>query len=269
MSHLAVDTLPPVVTYACRLKGITPLNTDTYQVELQSPADTVLTYHPGQHLQLELDMNDDGQRSALLYSIANGCNPEQPRRLQLFIQNTSERSDKVLKHLYHLQTNDHTLQVTLPMGQAFLQTDLNLPHLLIAAGSGISKIKCLMEAILRHRPDADVKTYWSNKQANDFYLLEQFQYWVKQHKNLSFTSILESPHPEFPGRSGYIYQIIQDDLKDLHSTQAYLCGSPRMVYGTLDKLKAHGLKEEHCYSDAFHYAPRQQKIASQPNKTKH
>ena len=34
------------------------------------------------------------------------------------------------------------------MGKAYLQTDVNLPHLLVAAGSGIAKIKTLTEAIL-------------------------------------------------------------------------------------------------------------------------
>lgn len=252
----------PIVSYPCQVLEITSLSANTFQVDLASPAGTTLEYHAGQHLQLELDINDDGQPQTLFYSIANGFNPDQPRHLQLFIQNNSELADRILRCLSKLRDHNTAVKVTLPMGKAFLQTDLRLPHLLIAAGSGIAKIKCLTEEILRQRPDANVNIYWSNKHIDDFYLIEQFQAWVKQHKNLNFTPILESPAPEWHGRSGYIYKVIEEDFNDLSNDQIYLCGSPQMVYGTMDKLNAIGLKEENCYSDVFEYAPKEDKVTS-------
>lgn len=250
------STSPPIVAHTCQVMDVTPLATDTFQVELQSAVGTTLDYHAGQYLKLELDLNNDGKPQALFYSIANSFDPTCPRRLQLFIQNGSELADRILKHLFELNENHAEVRVTLPMGRAFLQTDLGLAHLLIGAGSGISKIKCLTEEILRQQPDADVKVYWSNKKVDDFYLLDQFQVWVNQYENLQFTPILECTNADWPGRSGYIYEVIAEDFTGLDSTQSYLCGSPQMVYGTIDKLKAAGLKEENCYSDVFEYAPR-------------
>ena len=92
-------------------------------------------------------------------------------------------------------------------------------------------------------------------------LLDEFQDWVDRNKNLNFTPILESADADWPGRSGYIYEVIEEDFEDLDGAQVYLCGSPQMVYGTIDKLKSSGLKEEDCYSDVFEFAPRDQKIA--------
>ncbi|GJL73707.1 MAG: hypothetical protein NMNS01_29060 [Nitrosomonas sp.] len=261
MNKIATPSARPVVAYACQVMNVVPLTTDTLQVELQSPADTALDYQAGQYLQLELDLNSDGQLQSLFYSIANGFNPEQPRRLLLFIQNSSELADKVLKHLSELSEYNAQVKVTLPMGRAFLQTNPGLTHLLIAAGSGISKIKCITEEMLRQQPDADVKIYWSNKNIDDFYLLDEFQDWADRYKNLNFTPILESADADWPGRSGYIYEVIEEDFEDLYGTQVYLCGSPQMVYGTIDKLKSSGLKEEDCYSDVFEFAPRDQQIA--------
>lgn len=247
--------------YACQVVGVTSLTKDTFRIELQSPAGTVLNYRAGQYLQLELDINGDGKPQLLSYSIANCFNPDQPRCIQLFIQNSSEFVDKILKHLFKLNQNNADIKVRLPKGLAFLQTDLSLPHLLIAAGSGISKIRCLTEEILKQRPDADVRIYWSNKNINEFYLIDEFQNWVERHKNLNFTAILESVDTDWSGRSGYIYQVIGQDFEDIRGAQVYLCGSPKMVYGTIDKLKAIGLKEQDCYSDVFEYAPRNPKIA--------
>lgn len=252
----AIDIVSPIVTYACQVISVTPLSANTFQVELQSAAGTRLDYQAGQYLQLDLDVNNNGQLHSLFYSIANGFDSRQPRRLELFIQNSSELTGAILKYLTLLSENNTKVKVTLPMGQAYLQTDLGLRHILIAAGSGVSKIKCLTEEILRQQPHADVNIYWSNKRVDDFYLLEKFQRWTKEYKNLSFTPILQSAGEEWQGRLGYIYEVIEKDYDSFKEAQVYLCGSPQMVYGTIDKLKAAGLEEENCYSDVFEYAPR-------------
>jgi len=254
--YMIIDTARPLTSYACQVMDVTPLSTNTFQVELQSPDGTILDYYAGQHLQLDLDVRNDGKLHSLFYSIANGFDPKQPRRLQLFIQNNSELAEAILKHLYQLSENNAQATVTLSMGQAYLQTDLGLTHLFIAAGSGISKIKCLTEEVLRQQPDADVNIYWSNKNADEFYLLDEFQNWVDQNANLNFTPILESADEGWQGRSGYIYELVEKDFENLDEMQVYLCGSPNMVYGTMNKLKTTGLKEENCYSDVFEYAPR-------------
>lgn len=247
------------VTHACKIMGITPLSAETFKVELQAPTGSTLNYKAGQYLQIELDANGDGQKQSFPYSIASRCNPEKPC-LQLFIQKNGELSDKILKRLIQLSKQNEDLQVTLPMGNAFLQTDLTLPHLLIAAGSGIAKIKSITEDIIHQQVNAQVSIYWSNKKSDDFYLLELFQNWSERYTNLSFTPILETASSNWTGQTGYLYEVIQQDFhniqQNLQNTQTYLCGSPNMVYGTLDKLKTIGLQEAHCYSDVFEYAPR-------------
>lgn len=142
------------------------------------------------------------------------------------------------------------------MGKAFLQTALNKPHVLVAAGSGISKIKCITEEILHQNPNANLHIYWSNRNDDDFFLLDQFQHWAAVYNNLNFSTILESARSGWTGRVGFIYEVIQQDFSDLKDACAYLCGSAQMVYGTIDQLKSKGLKEANCYSDVFELAPR-------------
>lgn len=260
MNNTAIATThaePSITTLACQVISVTPLSANTFEIELKSPDNIALEYEAGHYLQLALDVNNDGQPLSLCYSIANAFDPKHPHRLQLFIQNTSEFTGKVLKQLSEKIGNSTRVNVTLPMGQSFLQTDLNLPHMLIAAGSGIAKIKCLTEAILKQRPNADVSIYWSNRNVDDFYLLDKFQGLANRHKNLTFTPILKSAEENWSGRSGYIYQAIKEDFKTLNNTQLYLCGSPQMVYGTIDQLKSNGLKKNNCYSDVFEHVPRQ------------
>jgi len=257
MTIVSINRARPPVDHRCQVIRVTPLSESTFEVELRA-TDLVLRYRAGQHLQLELDVHGDGQRHSLSYSIANSFDPAAPKRLQLFIQNDSTFARQVLARLRKLSAKASDLTVKLPMGRAFLQTDLELPHLLVAAGSGISKIKCLTEEILRQTCDPKVSIYWSNRNPNEFYLLDQFENWASRHSNLVFTPILESTNSNWSGRAGYLYEVIRQDSADLSDTRAYLCGSPRMVYGTIDRLQALGLQERHCYSDVLEYAPRDQ-----------
>jgi CDP-4-dehydro-6-deoxyglucose reductase len=261
MSSAVTNISTPRATAGFQVKHISPLSEATFEVELCSTTDAVLDYRAGQYLRMEVDVNGDGRRQSLSYSIANSFNSSAPRRLQLFIHKQNALAGRVLDHLSSLSDSNTELMVTLPMGKAFLQTDLNLPHLLVAAGSGISKIKCLTEQILKQQSDAEVRIYWSNRCAADFYLLERFQSWADQHRHVGFIPLLESEEAHWRGRTGYLYEVIQQDISDLSDTRAYLCGSPQMVYGTIDKLQARGLQEEHCYSDVFEYAPRKQTLA--------
>ena len=257
MTNIAgARTTTPKATYNCQVSNIKPLSAATFEVELRSPKPLTLHYRAGQYLQLKLDVYGDGQEHSLSYSIANSFDPEFPQRLQLFVQSHNPFANRILSQLRALKRSNDPVRVKLPMGKAFLQTNLELPHLLIAAGSGISKIKCLTEEILKQKPSAKADIYWSNRNVDEFYLLDQFQNWAKQRCSLTFTPVLESENGSWHGRSGYLYKVIGTDTADLSNTKAYLCGSPKMVYGTIDELQKQGLNEQNCYSDVFEYSPR-------------
>lgn len=259
MSEVAATDRPERYSHPCRVASVRFLNRGTFQVELEASSEAALRYIAGHYVALKIDI--EGQPHSLCYSVANRPDSHQPGRLQLFIQNGSEFTEQLLRRLVQLCGSQEQLTVTLPMGRAFLQSDLKQPHLLVAAGSGISKIKCLAEEILARDPSADVRVYWSNRSIDDFYLLDEFRAWETVGENLRFTPILESEHTGWNGRTGVIFEVIQEDQCISDNTVAYLCGSPRMVYGTIDQLAPYGLNEANCYSDVFEYAPRDKQVA--------
>lgn len=249
------------IALTCSVMAVTDLSVNTVQVSLQAADDVAVSYLAGQYLKLELPLDGDGAVTPLFYSIANRPNPMNPGSLEIFIYNGSELASRIIQYLRQLTGSHEQVTVTLPMGKAYLQTDVEKPHLLVAAGSGITKIRCIAAEIVARSSNAQVDIYWSNRLAEDFYLLDEFQQLGEQYPNLSFTPILESVASGWSGRTGYIYQVIEQDFDSLHSTRTYLCGSPNMVYGTIDQLSMLGLSEDSCYSDVFEYAPRQQSVA--------
>ena len=184
MSEVAEVDVPERYSHECRVASVRFLNRGTFQVELESSTGAALRYIAGHYLELNMDI--DGQAHSLFYSVANRPDSKQPGRLQLFIQNGSLFTEKLLRGLVQLCGRQECLSDTANGARFTKQPETT--HLLVAAGSGISKIKCLAEEIVARDPSADVRLYWSNKNIDDFYLLEEFREWEAQAK----TSVL---HP--------------------------------------------------------------------------
>src|SRR5690606_18542187 len=92
----------PLKQYACQVTAIAPLSENTYQIDLLSPDDASLKYHADQHLQLELNSEQEAGMQSLSYTIANACKPDSPQRLQLIIHKNSEFSRQIIKTLTSL-----------------------------------------------------------------------------------------------------------------------------------------------------------------------
>lgn len=248
----------PEVSLACQLAGITPLQGNVYRVELLLPAGKTADFWPGQYLLLTVTTAQGEQQ--LPYSIA--CAPgsmtgSDPRRLELHIAAGSDMADQVIRFLQQAVV----VRITLPFGdcvvhKGFLQQHAGQPLLMIAAGSGFSQIKSLVEGVLALEPDREIHIYWSNREQDGFYLADLPLHWAQQHPDLHYHPIIEQHSEGWNGRAGWIYQVIHEDFSDLSNIQMFACGSPNMVYGTLDQLEPAGLSVDNMHSDVFAYAPR-------------
>jgi CDP-4-dehydro-6-deoxyglucose reductase len=250
------------VNLAMQIQSVVALNDEVYAVELLAPAGKVLDFWPGQYLMLPIQ-EADGATRQIPYSIASApgsLTGKEPRLLELHIANASDTAARMISQLQ----NSPTITVTLPMGDCFvsptqLQACAGKPIILIAAGTGFAQIKALAEGILALAPEQEIHLYWSNRSSGGFYMADLPRQWDHDHANLHFHPILEQHADGWNGRAGWIYQVIQHDFKDLNGVHAYACGSPNMVYGTLDQLEPLGLSEANLHSDVLAYAPRPQK----------
>ncbi|MEN9464668.1 MAG: hypothetical protein RL217_849 [Pseudomonadota bacterium] len=254
----AADHIKPN-SYACQIARVVEIGAAMWQVILRLPAGKKQNYWAGQHLFLHIP--DSKQQEELVpFSIANApaeLMETDPRELELLIACHSETALNIIRFLQQAVV----VHATLPMGECiinsrFLATHYGEPLIMVAAGSGFSQIKCLLEATLKLSPKQSIHLYWSNKTASEFYLVEWIKNLEKMHANFHAHLILEKTEPNWAGRTGWLYQVIEQDFNDLRRTQVFACGSANMVYGTLDKLAERGLSLANMHSDTFQYAPR-------------
>lgn len=256
MSDVFAPYHKPELTLACQVAGVMPLPGSVYRVELLAPAGKKVDFWPGQYLMLEVETREGKQQ--LPYSIA--CAPgtdDDNRRIELHIAANGETADDVIRYLQQAVI----VRVTLPFGDCFIQPDFVRQHsaapvLMVAAGSGFSQIKSLIEGYLRWNPQQEIHLYWSNKASDAFYLSEQPLAWAEAFANFHYHPIIEQHSDGWHGRAGWIYQVIHEDFTDLSQIQMFACGSPNMVYSTLDQLEPLGLSQNNMHSDVFAYAPR-------------
>lgn len=248
----------PSVTLACQVSVVEALADDMHRFVLLAPAGKQPNYWAGQYLMLHIDI--DGVAEKIPYSIANapgGLVNRDPREIELHIAGNSDKAWQVINTL----KASLVVHVTLPMGsciinESFLHETAQQPLLMVAAGSGFSQIKALIEATLAIEPNRDIHLYWSNRAAVGFYMAELPLEWAKDNAHFHYHPIIQEHADDWNGRAGWIYEVIHEDFENLSQAHMFACGSPNMVFGTLEQLEPLGMLEAKTHSDVFAYATR-------------
>lgn len=227
-----------------RLDGIvTQLDDLTHDIKLVriTPADGApLLFTAGQYAQVGFD-----GVPARSYSMANRHGED---GLEFHIRRvpggaTSEHVHGALK------TGDKTT-LELPLGSSSLRQHHSGPILCIAGGSGLAPIKSIVETALAHGMKQPIHVYFGARAERDLYLVEHFQALAKRHANLTFAPVLsEAQSGQY--RSGFVTQVVAEDLSDLDGWKAYVAGPPPMVDAAMEVTSARGLHKKDMHADVF------------------
>lgn len=130
--------------------------------------------------------------------------------------------------------------------------------LLIGGGTGFSQIKSLRDTLEKQGYQGKVSVYWGLRTHQDIFE----ESWIEAaqgHSNIDVHLVINEAHPDWQGRTGWLYEAVLADHPNLADYHAFICGSVGMVYGTLEQLELNGLIQDNSYSDVYAYAPRPEK----------
>jgi len=227
------------------------LSTDLMIVHVRLPEGEHMPFAAGQYIHVVLD---DGARRA--YSFANP--PPDPAATPSTAGDTIELHVRRMpggrfttQVFEHMQVGD-VLDIEGPLGR-FTLSESERPALLLAGATGFAPIKSMLEDAFRRGVKRPLHLYWGVRQQRDLYLLEQVASWQREHPNFHFVPVLSEADDDaaWTGRRGFVHQALLADHPDLRGWEVYSCGSMRMVHAAVPEFLAHGLAEEHCFSDAF------------------
>ena len=238
----------PVQKMPARVSRIDRVAPDVAILRLQLPANVQMKYHAGQYV--EFILRDGSRRS---YSMANAPHTqEQSPGIELHLRHMP--GGKFTDHVFGAMKEKEILRVEGPFGSFFLREDAPGPVILLASGTGFAPIKAIVEH-MRHTNDTrPAVLYWGCRAKPDLYLHDWAHQAAAEMPHLVYVPVLSEPRPDdaWAGRTGFVHEVVMEDLPDLSGHQVYACGAPVMVEAAQRDLPHRcGLPPEEFYADSF------------------
>ncbi|MCH7742013.1 MAG: NAD(P)H-flavin reductase [Proteobacteria bacterium] len=233
----------------CAIRSIEYYNSDTRRVFLEVPDDKEIEFKAGQYLEIIL--------SDKKYPFSIASSPDLKDVFELHVRPTPNSEDSIdIENL--LDSGATHIEVEVPKGDCFFEEQPDNPFILIAASTGVTQMKCIIEYLIPRDIKHPLYLYWGVLAETDLYLHDLFNGWVKAHSNFHYTPVISEPDtsPNWTGRTGLVGNAVLQDIDDLSGVTVLISGGPAMVYGTLDSFVERGMPEKNILSDIFSYAPR-------------
>ena len=236
----------------CPIDSIDYYNHDTRRLFLKLPEGERIDFKAGQYLDIVLP------NKKCPFSIASA--PSLKGLIELHVRPTpdSEDSDDIE---YLLDTSD-SIDIEIPKGNCFLTDVPHTPLLLLAASTGITQMKSILEQILPQGLSHPVHLYWGVLSDRDLYLSDLCESWTQRQENFYYHPVVSEPEtsPDWSGKTGLVGEVALNDIEDVANFTVFVSGGPGMVYATLDMFVARGLPEANMHSDIFSLFPRVRQI---------
>mgnify|MGYP006420983611 CR=1 FL=1 len=235
---------PATLTFHLNELGL--IGEDVYQLRLEWPNNRPLPFVAGQYLALHLPGKDPSW-----FSIA--CAPGADM-LTLHVQAPPqwETAYAIIRYL-----REHgSVRASLPYGEACLRRPPAQPLLLVVAGTGFAQAKSLVDFLSNTRMDQSIYLYWGARNSNEMYLRELPERWDSQWSLFHFRPVICESDTSSDCHHARLVETIVGDGHALDRVMVMACGSPAMVYNTMDGLTDEGLDIRNFFSDVLQYAPR-------------
>ena len=144
-----------------------------------------------------------------------------------------------------------TVEANGPFGQFCFDESKHHNVVLLAAGSGITP----MMAMLRYMDDLCVQTtvtlLYCVRTSGDIIFESELEQ-LRSRLELQYHVVLSEPHADWSGPRGHINrEFIEDTVKDLTSSDFFLCGPPPFMDASRAILIGLGVKPERIMQESF------------------
>lgn len=208
-------------------------------------------YVPGQYCTLKLTL--DGQEIRRSYSIA-----EAPGKGRLKVV-VKEIKNGVFSAFANQQLKvGHVLEVGKPEGQFLLETQAHHQknYAAFVAGSGITPVMSMIEAVLSHEPNSTFVLVYGNKSPKQTIFYEQLNALSQQHLGRLHVHYVFSEAKVEQALFGRIEAstvnfILKNQYKTTSFDRFFLCGPEAMIHTVSAALKAQSIAEEAIAFELF------------------
>ncbi len=241
MFNVEAPAEEPVKTVSYVAATSHALSPNTLLLELYPQnKEEALIFRAGQYVYIR--QNEEAQA----YSIANA--PDDSGRIELHLRHTEDNifAQKVID----LAKVQQPIALSGAYGHCVLHAHPAMPTILLAAGTGFSQMKALIEEALNRSLQNPIYLYWGARKREDLYAHALALEWAEHYPFIHYHAMLSAPEPgTWDGDTGYIDEYVVKQHVDLSGFQVYASGPPDMVFSAFDLLTKHGLNADFMYAD--------------------
>jgi glycine betaine catabolism B len=215
-------------------------DTKSYILELENET---MDFKPGQHIIVVFEK--DGKKVFRPYSLTSL--PKDLPKFQLCIK----RYDKGTASAYlHERKAGDKITFNKAIGKLFLR-NREKENVFIATGTGITPMMGMIRQLIDENIGNNMWLFFGVRTENDIIFRQEFQEFAEKNRNFHFIVSLSNPDNNWKGKKGHIQDCMEKYIKDFGNKDYYVCGVPKMVTQTIEKLKNSGVKEESIYSEGW------------------
>lgn len=242
----------PLKKVASQVESIELNQAHIYQIQLSLPAGKLPEFFPGQYLSINLPTRD----GPAYFSIASRPGL---RSIELHIQADPhlESAREIVQYLQTQLEQKSCVSLSLPFGEACLHEVPSKDLILMAAGTGFSQMKSIIEHLQFIGYKNSISLYWAVRKDEDMYLKVLAETWAQEFSNFHFKPIIaDITDIQGTDHHNQMSDAVLSDHLDLANSLVFVSGSPKLVFSAMDALTESGLPEAQFHSDVLAYTKR-------------
>lgn len=197
------------------------------QMVLERVGEGGVDFDPGQWVNLVLPLSDGEVRRA--YSIAS--EPDGSNRFEIAVTRVDTGAGS--KYLHDLPEGS-VISAIGPHGLFTRIADEQHPALFVGTGTGVTPLRSMLRAALRHNSAAHLSLLLGVRYEEDILYREEMEFFVKTHPHVQFAVTLSRPGQTWQGMSGYVQNHVPVLLREIEkksgaAPHVFVCGLERMV----------------------------------------
>ncbi len=224
----------------CQVTAIENLTATVFRINLALPE--AIEFQAGQYLQVVM-----GERDKRAFSIAS-C-PSKTKQLELHIGATPGNT-YAMEVLERMQEQG-TVEVEVPLGEAWYRQDSERPLILIAGGTGFSYAWSILQAHIHEKSVRPITLYWGARTAAELYLDAELRALAAQYPNVHYRPVVEQAPDGWHGETGLVHHAVLAEQSDLSEADVYVAGRFEMARVIRDDFHAQGLPLNQLFGDAL------------------
>lgn len=145
-----------------------------------------------------------------------------------------------------------------PHGHFTLRDPLH-DSMFVATGTGVAPMRGFLQWLYADPARHQGKRFWlvyGTRYEKDMYYHEEFERLAAAHPNFRYEVTVSRPTEAWPGRKGYVQEIVKEITQQLsdeqrHMADVYICGLNNMVSGVRDLLTGLGVDSKHIIFERY------------------